>query len=152
MEPIVQRREAFRVMGIQARINPMSADYNDLWRNRFEPRFPEIRKYAGNQTCYGVYSPCGEPEMVDFVAGMRVGEVDVVPEGLVVRDVPACDEAVVECTLSTIGPTWGRLYGEWLPGSGYAPDDSLAAYEEFPAGECGPDSRVIIHMPVRKPD
>jgi predicted transcriptional regulator YdeE len=150
MEPVLQRREAFHVMGVQARIDPPKADYNDLWRNRFDPRFPEIRKYAADDTCFGVYFPCGEPEMADFVAGQKVGDVDVVPDGLVMREVPACDEAVVECTLSTIGPTWGRLFGEWLPGSGYAAAPDLPAFEVFPAGECGPESKVFIHMPVHK--
>lgn len=151
MEPEIHERQAFAVMGIEVRINPMAADYNDIWRNRYEPRAEEIGRYSTDEACLGLYFETGQEGVVDFIAGRAVEGVSDLPEGLVMREVPAGLEAVFACDMGTIGPTWGRIFQEWLPSSGYEYDPTAPAYERFPpATEPGPPP-VFIHVPVRRP-
>lgn len=66
------------------------------------------------------------------------------------REVPAAQEAVFPCTLNTIGPTWGRIYDEWLPNSGFEHGAAWAGYEVYPP-EFGPQGGTLtIHVPIRK--
>lgn len=65
------------------------------------------------------------------------------------RALPACREAVFECSLPTIGQTWGAIFGQWLPGSGHELDPSSACYERFPPGCHEGTAPVTIHVPIR---
>ncbi len=150
MEPTITERPAVALLGVQVRINPMQADYTDIWRNQYEPRHGEIASFATDEACLGVYFDCGEAEMSDFVAGRPVAPGTTPPEGLVVREMPGGSEAVFECTMTTIGPTWGRIFGEWLPTSGYAHDEARPCYERFAPGCHEGAVPVTIHVPVRK--
>jgi predicted transcriptional regulator YdeE len=150
MEPELVNRERFTVMGITARVKPEAADYNDLWDRQFAAREGEVKPRATDEGYYGVYFGTGEPGLVDFVAGMAVAPGEDVPEGLIAREVPAALHAVFECTLSTIGPTWGQVYGDWLPASEFDVDPGGACFEYFPPGPDSPDAPVFIHVPVRE--
>ena len=144
---IVNRPDA-NVLGIAARINPTEADYGDLWGRRFGPREPEIAALAVEPGYYGVYYGTGQPGIVDFIAGMVVGDVADVPEGLTLRPLPGGAYAAFSCTLSGIGATWGQIYGQWLPASGYAEDESRPAFEYFAPNASGPDAPVVIYVPI----
>jgi predicted transcriptional regulator YdeE len=145
---IVNRSDA-RVLGIAARINPSEADYDDLWHRRFDPREPEVNPLAIDPGYVGVYYyGTGEPGMMDFVAGMIVGDVAEVPEGLVLRALPGGTYAAFSCTLRTLSETWRAIYAEWLPASGYAEDESRPGIEYFPPGTAGSDEPATIYVPI----
>lgn len=143
---IVVRPDA-HVLGITARINPMEADYNDLWRRRFDPHAPEVAALAAESGYYGVYYGIDQPNMVDFVAGQVVAPVERVPEGLTLRAMPGGAYAAFRCTMREIGATWRQIYGQWLPASGYVEDASRPSFEYFAPG---PDETVILYLPVSK--
>jgi len=145
-EPQFVDREAFWVLGIGERIEPMSADYNALWQ-RYEARVAEAHATSGDAGCYGVYFPCEEAGRVDFIAGAAVTSEAPVAEGLVKREVPAAHYAVFECRVSSIGATWGRIFGAWLPASGYQADHSAPSFEYFPPAE-ERDHPCLIFQPV----
>jgi predicted transcriptional regulator YdeE len=150
MEPRIAKREAFSILGIGARIKPMEADYSAIWRGQYDPRHAEISAVSTGEACYGVYFQCGEPDFVDFVAGMVVPHDTAVLDGLVLREVPAADlEAEFDCRLDGIGATWGAIFQTWLPGSGYECAEDLSCFEEFPPSAGAPDSPVVIHVPLR---
>jgi len=146
----VVERSALTVMGIELRINPMAADWSDIWRNKYEPRLPEIEPFATDEACLGLYFGTGEAGMVDFVAGRPIKGVTVVPEGLVLREVPGATEAVFECTMETIGATWHAIFRDWLPASEYVADEGLPCYERFAPGCHEGTVPVTIHVPVKK--
>ncbi len=148
-EPQFVDREAFWVLGITERIEPMSADYHALWR-RYEARVAEVHATSSDPGCYGVYFPCEEAGRVDFIAGAVVPAEAAVADGLVKREVPAAHYAVFECRVSTIGATWGRIFGDWLPTSGYQADHSLPSFEYFPPVEEA-DHPCVIYQPVTAP-
>jgi AraC family transcriptional regulator len=151
MEPAITTRGSFQVLGIQVRIEPMSADYRAIWEDQFMPHHDAVRAVARDPGYYGVYFPCDEPGKVDLVAGMAVEELEQIPDGLVVREVPAGQYAVVECEMAEIGTTWGSVYGSWLPSSErYAEDPTRACFEYFPPGVEKGEARVSIHVAVKE--
>ncbi len=149
MEPTISDGSARTLLGIQVRINPMQADSDDIWRTQYEPRAEEIASFAIDEACLGVYFACGEKDLCDFMACRPVAAGAVAPEGLVVRDMPGGSEAVFQCTMSTIGSTWGGIFGEWLPSSGYAGDAARPCYERFAPGCHEGTVPVTIHVPVK---
>lgn len=150
MQAKIQERNGFTVLGIQLTINPMVADYSDIWLNQYEPRVNEVRAHATDEACVGVYFDCGKPNMVDFVAGAPVSGVAQPPEGLVLREVPPCTEAVFECNMATIGQTWEAIFRQWMPASGYRVDESSPCFERFAPGCHEGRVPVTIHVPVTK--
>lgn len=150
MEPKFITKEAFNVMGIMARIKPDAADYQAIWSGQFDPVHDQVRAFSTSEGYYGVYFATDEPGMVDMLAGMAVGSADTVPEGLVVRIVPAAEYAVFECAMDALRPTWGAIYGRWLPSSEqHEQDETKACFEFFPPGSETGESPVLIHVPLK---
>jgi predicted transcriptional regulator YdeE len=150
MEPKIVTREAFNVMGVLTRIKPDATDYQSIWCNRFDPVHDEVKAFSAGDGYYGVYYGTSEPGMVDFVAGMMVGDVATVPEGLVLRIVPAAEFAVFECPMQALGATWGAIYREWLPSSKeYVGDETKACFEYFPPETEGGEIGAVIWVPVK---
>jgi len=146
---IVQRQDT-QILGIMARINPMDADYGELWGQRFTRYQQVVEALAVESGYYGVYYATDEPEMADFVAGMMVGQVADVPEGLTLRAVPGGTYGAFDCTLSTIGQTWGNIYSQWLPASEYTEDDTRPAMEYYPPDMSpGPEGKLTILVPLK---
>ena len=139
------------VLGITTPINPMSADYRDIWDRLFMPHQQEVAAPATEKGYYGVYYGTGEEGVVDFMAGQVVAEGAGTPEGCTLRKLPGGTYAKFACTMPTIGPTWGGIYGQWLPSSDYAQDESARpAIEYYPPGAEGPNSPVVIFVSVRQ--
>jgi predicted transcriptional regulator YdeE len=149
MQPEIVQLPDRHILGSVARIEPMNADYVALWRNGFDPHESEVAALAVDPGYYGVYFGTDRPGWVDFVAGMVVGADVVAPEGLVLRPLPGGAYARFDCTLGTIGATWGAIYGQWLPTSGYAEDETRPALEYYPPGAMSPDAAVSIWVAIR---
>ncbi len=150
MEARISERGPFAVMGTLTHISMAdeSAEaYGAIWKD-FESRHDEIKSLSTDKAYYGVSFATDEEGVVDYVAGMAVGEVRVVPKGLVIRPVSAARCAVFECHLQAIGKTYRYVFTEWLPGSPYEVDSAAPAYERYPpAGDEG--SPVRIYIPIR---
>ena len=150
MEPEIVTRDGFAVMGVVVRGNPTSMDYADIWGNQFMKYHDQVKALSTDEAYYGVYFETGEENVVDLVAGMAVGEVQDVPDGLVVREVPAATYAVFQCTVKTIGATWQAIMAEWLTTSEYEYDASKTAFECYPPGTQDTDSPASVFVPIRK--
>lgn len=152
MDPVsIVKRESFRVLGVQARIEPMSTDFAKLWADMYMPRHETIQTMSGSQESYGLYFGTDEKGKVDFLAGMPVVEADPVPEGLVVREIAEADYAVFETPMSGIAETWKGIYENWLANSTeFAEDESGTSFEVFPPGVHEGLSSVSIFIPVKR--
>ena len=139
------------VMGTVDRVTPADEDattYERIWR-RFESYHDQIDPYSTDQAYYGVSFATDEEGVCDYVAGMAVGKVDAVPEGLVTREVPAASYAIFEGSVQHIGETYRHIFSQWLPQSTHELDCSSPAFERYPpVGEEG--SPVLIHIPIRE--
>ncbi|MBM3477013.1 MAG: GyrI-like domain-containing protein [Armatimonadetes bacterium] len=149
LQPSFTDRDAFWVLGIQERANPMQVDYPAFWA-RFEQRLADVQPLATGPDGYGVYFPIGEPDVVDVFGGVAVLPGAAAPEGLVLREVPGGQYAVFECTMQAIGQTWGTICGEWAPASDYDVDHTKPCFEHFPPGCHEGTEPVRIFVPVRR--
>lgn len=150
MEPRIVEKEAFWVMGVGVRGNPMQLDYGDIWGRQFGPFAPALMGLSTDGACYGVYFGTGEQGIVDMIAGVAVAADAPVVEGLVKRELPASTYAVFECRMAEIGQTWGYIEGQWKPASEYEGNPEGGCFELFTTGDNSPNAPVVIYTAVRK--
>jgi len=120
---------------------------------------PEVRGDPALFDQRGAYGVCfSDPDyhttgMFRYVADLPVGEVDVLPEGMVSCAIPAGRYAVfTHCgTLATLDKTFDYIYGTWLPSSEYLMDAARSDFEyydePFTIGD-DPLSRLDIYIPI----
>jgi predicted transcriptional regulator YdeE len=152
MEPNIVTREAFTVLGFQERFTSETEDFEGVW-NRFMAFHNEISALSTDGAYYGVsFVPddVQEGEAMEYVAGMAVGELADVPEGLVLREVPSARCAVFACAVETIHQTYEHIFHQWLPESQCEADHPLPNYEHYPPATARPDSPVFIYIPIRE--
>jgi predicted transcriptional regulator YdeE len=73
-----------------------------------------------------------------------------VPEGWVIREVPAAEYAVFETTLRDVGEATYHALAEWLPSSDYDRDLPKPRFDLMPPDTSGQESPVSVWIPVRK--
>ena len=152
MEPKIVTREAFTVLGLQERFTSETEDFEGIW-NRFMSYHNQISALSTDGVYYGVsfvHDGVQAGEAVDYVAGMAVEEVDEIPEGLVLREVPSARCAVFECAMKTIHQTYEHIFESWFPASEYEADHLLPNFEHYPPATARPDSPVLIYIPIRE--
>jgi AraC family transcriptional regulator len=152
MDGKIVTREAFTVLGLQERFASGTEDFAGIW-NRFMSYHAPISALSTDGAYYGVsFAPDDEQagEAIDYVAGMSVGEVDDIPEGLVLREVPSAHYAAFECTVETIHQTYEHIFERWVPASEYEADRPLPHFEHYPPATARPDSPVLIYIRVRE--
>lgn len=94
MESRFEERDSFRVLGVEDdayKIDEIDPGFNDLWMNRFESRWNDVEPYSTDGICYGVWSGFTETNILTgtCLAGMAVRDDAMVPEGWVIREIPA---------------------------------------------------------------
>lgn len=149
-EPKITQRDEFLVMGTLTRIAPgteSGEQFAAIW-NGFEERREQIESHSTDKKYYGVSFATSEAGRFDYVAGMAVTPVENIPDGLVVRQVPAATYAVFACPVQSIGQTYGYIFGEWRSNSRYQIDNSAPSFEQYPPA-ADAQSPVLIHIPVR---
>jgi AraC family transcriptional regulator len=123
-----------------------------MWGD-FNRRASEIQHVPADANAYGVCimlpdAPNGEFE---YVASFPVEPAEDIPEGMVVRQVPAGKYAVFTHVgpLEKLKDTYQYIYQVWLPQAGLTPVDGLdfeMYTEEFK--DFDPDSRFYIYVKV----
>ncbi|MCA9950038.1 MAG: GyrI-like domain-containing protein [Anaerolineales bacterium] len=149
MEPTINKKEAFTVVGMLYHGKNENSEIAKMWRE-FHPRMEEIQDKVDPNVGYGV---CGELEKsgaFKYLAGSGVTQATDIPEGMSVWEVPEQLYAVFPCTLSTIGDAYQFAFDTWLPESDYAkatgPD-----FEFYPAEFNGDDAEAVmyIYIPIK---
>jgi predicted transcriptional regulator YdeE/DNA-binding transcriptional MerR regulator len=152
MEPKVVTLDRFTVVGLPYLGKNDHAEIGVMW-GEFNSRSGEINHLdPAIDAAFGVCSP-NPHGLVDYIAGLPVLEATDIPQGMVVKVVPAQTYVVFEAEgVSDIDLTYKRILKEWLPGSGYKPGDG-PDFEYYPP-EFDPDradeSPVLIYFPVKK--
>ena len=152
MEPKIVTLPAFKVIGMRYFGKNENQEISDLW-GKANQRMGEIRHVA-SQNAYGVCimlpdAPTGEFE---YIAGLEVSQVEDVPDGMVVREVPASQYAVFTHlgSLEELSATYEYIYRSWIPQSGYqltgGPDFEMYN-EDFK--DFAPDSKFYIYVPIK---
>ena len=150
MQPKIVDREAFRVLGTITPVKRRGEDpqtYVNIW-NEFESFRDQTEKLSTDGMFYGIQFASDGEDTIDYMAGMAVGDVAEGAEPLVVRVVPAARYAVFECPTEKIGPTYGHIFGVWLPASKYKLSDKAPVFEQYPPA-ADTKSPVLIHVPIQ---
>ena len=123
MEPKLTNRPAMTVVGLPYVGKNENNEIAAMWGD-FNARAAEIQHMTG-QCAYGACfaEPAGAAEgEFEYVACFQVSEVSQLPEGMVVREIPAYKFAVFthKGKLDKLGETYEYIYQTWLPQSGLA--------------------------------
>jgi predicted transcriptional regulator YdeE/DNA-binding transcriptional MerR regulator len=157
MEPKFITKPGFTMMGLRYFGKNEKGEISDLW-DSFNQRVSSLGGLP-NETGEAAIGLCITPEEAslegefEYVAGFPVSQVDEIPDGFVVRQVPEYTYAVFahHGDLAGLGKTYEYIYEVWLPQSGY----QLAAMIDFEYydqdfKDFAPDSVFYIYLPVHK--
>jgi AraC family transcriptional regulator len=151
MEAKIVERPAFTAVGLRYRGTEVPAEAPKLW-GKLMGRVGEIKDMSDSDVAYGLQDNFDEETgAFDYVAAYEVSGGAAVPQGMIRWEIPANSYAVFSCTLPTVGPTFQKIYAEWLPGSGYqrAAGPEFELYDaDFRADD--PESPMYIYIPVRE--
>jgi len=148
-------RDAFTVIGVEesfAEIEENDPGFKRIWMERFMEHHDWIVPLSSDKVYYGVFFHSNEPDTppVRFLAGMAVDGAADLPQGWVVREIPAARYAVFETTLARNGETTHQAFSEWIPASPYEYDRPKPHLDYLPPDVEGPDSEVAVWIPVRE--
>jgi predicted transcriptional regulator YdeE/DNA-binding transcriptional MerR regulator len=157
MEPKFITKPGFTVMGLRYFGKNEKGEIADLWGS-FNQRVAELGGLP-HETGEAAIGLCITPEdappdgSFEYVAGFPVSQLEDIPEGFVVRQVPEYTYAVFahRGDLAGLGKTYEYIYEVWLPQSGY----QLAAkidfeYYDQDFKDFAPESVFYIYVPIQK--
>ena len=150
MEPRIEHRKAFTVLGIQFKIKQGSETaglFAGIWE-KFEAQSDLMESLSLSNKYYGVNFPTEKEDVTEYLAGMMVSGDSPVPNGLVKREVPGGDYAVIECPVEGIGLCYQNIFTKWLPTASLTFNPKNPVFEEYP--EKDSTLPVRIHVPVIK--
>ena len=155
MEPKMINRPAFDVAGLlyvgknqNQEIAAMWGDFNRRAEELLPSAVPNTYAYGACLMADGLDEGCFE-----YVAGFEVREGAPIPEGMVVRHIPAASYAVFphKGAMEGLRQTFDRVFREWIPASGLqpvTPEIDIEVYtEEFK--DFAPDSVLYIYVAVK---
>lgn len=149
MEPKIIEKPAMTLVGIQYFGKNENNEIADLW-SEFVPHMFKVKNLVF--TSFGFCDEPNENGEFVYIAASQVSKVEDLPEGWVVREVPANKYAVFthHGLLDTLKDTYDYIYQTWLPQSGLelAGKYDMEVYDEkFKSGS--PDSIMYIYLPVK---
>lgn len=148
MEHTLVRKGTFHLLGLQERFSPGKEDFEGIWK-RFIKYHDQVQALSTDGAYYGAYFAVEPGIEMDYLAGMAVADVDDVPEGLTLRELPVSRYAVFQCTVATIGGTYDWIFGQWLKTGPYPrprEGSPKADLERYPPATDSPDTPVLIHI------
>lgn len=149
MEPNIIDRDSFCVLGIASHVvrGAETPDtFQKIWEN-FESFREQIEPHSIDHSYYGISFPSSEGEIFDYIAGMSVKNVNPVPKGLEIREVPQGKYAVFDCAIKNVSATYRYIFGEWLPRSSYRLKTNAPSFEQYPPRDLRSTS-VQLHIPI----
>ena len=152
MEPLkFENLPACKIMGMKYRGKNENQEISGLWE-RVNQRAGQIPMIG--HSAYGVCFMIGDaPQGVfEYVAGFKVADDAIPPDGMVVVDIPANRYAVFEFSgpIQQLGKAYSDIVNEWFPRSGLQPTGGydMEIYDErFKNFE--PGSVFHIYEPVK---
>ncbi len=154
MEPRIVIKEGFTVVGMKCSTTLKNNKIPQLW-DEFLLRIHEIKNRSDDKVAMGISEFCKNPNDEEFTyfACVPVTRIDEIPEGMVIKTVPANKYVVVthKGSLETLGNTYDFIYATWLPKSGHelAEADDFEVYDERFLGPEDEKSEIDIYIPIK---
>lgn len=149
MEPTIRPGNAFKVIGIEFRIDIKTADYKKMWE-QFAGAKDRLEPFSNGKGDYGLFHRAYDDGKVGYLLGTEVDAVSSVPDGFEPLEVAQALYAVFECDSGTIGETWPYIHDTWLPNSGDYEMTGSPVFEFYPPGYPSESDAIFIHIPVRE--
>jgi predicted transcriptional regulator YdeE len=150
MKPNLIEKGPIRLVGVVTFGKPetITPRLNDIWMDQFMKYDDQLKPFSIDKAYYGAW--IGDPEgNATYVAGMVAENLPKIPLGLGERVLPAATYAVFDCTVGTIGDTYGKIYGEWLAASAYEYDIMASDFEFYPPDTQNSGSPAQVFIPVK---
>ena len=147
MNPWLLYKPAITLVGLPLMDGELSKRYDALW-DQLAARYAEI-PHADPDQGYGLHSLADDAYA--YLAGLAVGRVDVIPEGMTARLLPANTYAVFvhNGRIAHLPQTVEQVFAAWLPSSSYqlAGDFYFEHYDDrFQPGSA--ESVISLYVPV----
>lgn len=156
LTPRFESKAAFTVIGMSCQSTMQNNVIPKLW-GEFNARCEEIKNSVNPNTCLGICMSDPNVEMTEstpftYLAAVEVSNSAEVPEGMMVKKLPASDYAVFEHhgSLETLGNTYDDIYNGWFSQAPYLQDKDydFELYDDrFVFGS--PDSIMEIWVPIK---
>jgi len=153
MEPKIITRPGFTMVGMRYFGNNQNQEISKLW-GAANQHLDKVKNVSPEWGAIGLCTTVADapPGEFEYVAGLVVSKVEDLPEGFVVRDVPAYKYVVFTHVgaLGTLKETYDYIYKTWLPQSGHqlAGNIDFEYYDED-FKDFAPDSRFYIYVPIK---
>ncbi len=154
MEPKIVELEPMTILGMEIRTKDSETAIPQLWE-KFIAHFDKIRNSVIKDRSWGVsYDIVVSDDYIEFtyLAGCEVAATDTIPEGYIIREIPAHKYAMFIHTgpVENIGETYDFIWSKWLPTSQYEydPSNDMELYDER-FNPTSPNSQVILYTPVK---
>lgn len=149
MEPNIVDRPAFALVGIQAWIDPETADHEAIFDELYRPHAENARAVASSPGFLGAYFASRGPGRIGYMVGVEAPQGTAAPPGLVALEIPAARYAIFEFPREDVGGMWDYIHGEWLPASDEYALASTPVFEYYPQ-ENTTETRLSIWIPLRR--
>ncbi|MFC1819755.1 GyrI-like domain-containing protein [Thermodesulfobacteriota bacterium] len=155
MEPKIIIKDEFIIVGMRYYGENRNNEIPQLW-DRFIPRIHEIKNHINRELSYGICYPTEDESQngeFEYIAAVEVGDLDEIPDGMVMRTVPTQKYAVFvhKGPADKIKETYGVIYGTLLPKLGYdfakAPD--FEYYDDRFDEDNQETSELDIYIPIK---
>lgn len=148
MECKIVSFESTKVFGMEYRGKNENGEIPKLWEV-FMQKYSQINP-NGYEDMYGLYYDYDESGTFTSFAGVKFDNSKTLPEGMVIKEIPARDYAVFTFKghISEIGVFWEKIYTEYMAKNNLTIDYGLSfeLYDErfAKSGECD------IYVPIKK--
>jgi predicted transcriptional regulator YdeE/DNA-binding transcriptional MerR regulator len=157
MEPKIIEKEGFTLVGVRYFGTNENHEISELWTqfNELAAKTNGVPNAEGD-AAIGLCTVLDDVPMeegFEYVAGFPVSNVEDVPEGFVVREVPPHTYAVFahKGDMQGLAKTYEYIYETWLPQSGYELAEKIDfEYYDQDFKDFAPDSIFYIYLPIRK--
>jgi predicted transcriptional regulator YdeE/DNA-binding transcriptional MerR regulator len=153
MKPNFVSKEAFKVVGISYVGKNENQEIPKLWEE-FNPRMKELKnaEYCCYGACFGDVEGAADDEF-EYIACVAVESTPDIPEGMVMREIPAHKYAVFthHGSLETLHDTYEYIYNTWLPQSGYELDGKfdMEMYDDDFNMDDWDNSKFYIYVAIK---
>lgn len=157
MESKITPKPGFTLLGLRYYGKNEHGEISQLWGqfNRRMVALGDLPYETGDASIGLCITPDDSPQegSFEYVAGLPVSKVEVVPEGFMVREVPEYTYAVFahKGDLPSLGKTYEYIHETWLPQSGYEVTAKIDfEYYDQDFKNFAPDPVFYIYVPIKE--
>lgn len=149
MEPKIISKDQFKIIGVKKRIKSESPHFHNVWKE-FTKNYDKIKASSIDNGFYGINFEPDENNFQDYIAGIAVdNDYQNSDRAFTEHIQPSSLYAVFECKLNNIGPTYMKIFSEWVKNNQYSLRN-FSCFEYYPPNTVKPDDIVFLYIPINK--